>query len=151
MGGAMLCPLQPKTNKQPHLQLHSPWYNCTGWLGVKYQLTYLLTATSHHRRVMKGCLYNQPEPAHNVSHDAPSQGMGAAIFNLGWWTLAVFYCSTLSCSTIFTEWSLKNPLQLWAMWIKFHSYHCLLVYNLLVCFLKKGFPLRSWTCSALSH
>ena len=23
----------------------SPWYNHTGWLGVKYQLTYLLTRT----------------------------------------------------------------------------------------------------------
>ena len=23
-----------------HLQLHSPWYNCTGWMGVKHQLTY---------------------------------------------------------------------------------------------------------------
>ena len=25
------------------LHLWSPWYNCTGWLGVKHQLTYLLT------------------------------------------------------------------------------------------------------------
>ena len=23
-----------------------PWYNCTGWLGVKHQLTYLLTSLS---------------------------------------------------------------------------------------------------------
>jgi len=22
---------------------NSPWYNCTGWLGIKYHLTYLLT------------------------------------------------------------------------------------------------------------
>ena len=26
-----------------HTFITSPWYNCTGWLGVKHQLTYLLT------------------------------------------------------------------------------------------------------------
>ena len=25
----------------PYILKHSPWYNCTGWLGVKYQLNYL--------------------------------------------------------------------------------------------------------------
>ena len=35
---AFMCALYPVL---PHLQ--SPWYNCTGWLGVKHQFTYLLT------------------------------------------------------------------------------------------------------------
>ena len=26
----------------------SPWYNCTGWLGVKHQFTYLLTTSPTH-------------------------------------------------------------------------------------------------------
>ena len=34
-----------------HIRCISPWYNCTGWLGVKHQLTYypwaLLAATPH--------------------------------------------------------------------------------------------------------
>ena len=29
------------------LLYQSPWYNCTGWLGVKHQFTYLLTAASN--------------------------------------------------------------------------------------------------------
>ena len=47
------------------LHIKSPWYNCTGWLGVKHQFTYLLTA--HKGFHAKQCLFTVPG-GHRCSH-----------------------------------------------------------------------------------
>ena len=39
----------------------SPWYNRTGWLGVKHQLTYLPTPPAHLLRVSESFCWHSPE------------------------------------------------------------------------------------------
>ena len=48
----------------------SPWYNCTCWLGIKHQFTYLLTFSEYHALCLAGfalCGYHVTVAGFNVS------------------------------------------------------------------------------------